>query len=66
LPVVKKNGAAQAGAANHTPALTAIPTTLDRNTVRTALFISLLLSVGKSYIEPRNAHGDAVCAAQRR
>jgi hypothetical protein len=48
LPVLKKNGAAQAGAASHTPTLIATPTTLDRNTVRTALFISLLLSVGKS------------------
>src|SRR6516165_8375287 len=50
FPVLKKNGAAQAGAASHTPALTATPTTLDRNAVRTAPFISLLLSVGKSYI----------------
>ena len=39
FPVLKKNGAAQAGAASHTPTLTATPTTLNRNTVRTALFI---------------------------
>jgi hypothetical protein len=57
LPVLKENGAAQAGAASHTPALTATPTTLERNTVRTALFISLLLSVEKGYMSRMDTIG---------